>query len=202
MSTVSGNVARKCLVKSGKDTALSLSKFPRPLGLRFPRAGNTIPKGWEHDSQGLGIRFPRAGTSIPRGWHSMYPRLALDVPAAGTRCTRGWHFDCPRLALRLPAAGNAIACGWHFDCLRLDFDSQGPRIFSPAAGRNLCGEHAPITSDSPPCRCVVAAAERGVALCVLVGGSAAPRVVRPCCRGLGGCRPGCLPRFRCPRSDG
>ena len=31
------------------------------------KTGNTIPKGWEYDSQGLGTRFPRAGNMIPKG---------------------------------------------------------------------------------------------------------------------------------------
>ena len=75
-----------------------------PQAVPFPRAGNTIPKGWEHDSQGLGTQFPRAGNTIPRGWHSMYPRLALRLPAAGNAIARGRQCDCPRPAMRLPRA--------------------------------------------------------------------------------------------------
>ena len=61
MSTVSGNVAKKCLVKSGKD------------------------------NQRLAIEVPAAGTRCTSGWYSMYPRLALDVPRADTRCTSAWR---------------------------------------------------------------------------------------------------------------
>ena len=109
----------------------AMIKFPRRLGIEFPAAGNTIPKGWEHDSQGLGTRFPRAGNTIPKGtrfpragntipkgWEHDSPRLALEVPAAGTRSARGWHSMYPRLALDVPAAGTSIARGWQCDCPR------------------------------------------------------------------------------------
>ena len=54
--SVSAHFPLPCVIVSGPQACL-----PDGVALRFPAAGNTIPKGWEHDSQGLGTRFPRAG---------------------------------------------------------------------------------------------------------------------------------------------
>ncbi len=93
------------------------------LGIRFPRAGNMIPKGWEHDSQRLGILFSvcrkilhalvhrvsALGTSsASRGYIECRP-LVHRVPAAGTSIASRWQFNCRPRAMRLPALGNAIA---------------------------------------------------------------------------------------------
>ena len=76
-------------------------EIPKPLG-------NTIPKGWEHDSQRPGILF-----SVCR---KILYALVHRVPAAGTSSASRWYFNCQPLVLQLPAAGNSIASRGQFNC--------------------------------------------------------------------------------------
>ena len=90
--SVSAHFLLPCVIVSGPQACL-----PDGVALRFPAAGNTIPSGWEHDSQGLGTRFPAAGNAIPK-------RVGHFIASRRQR-------DCQRLAIVLPAAGNRIAKG-------------------------------------------------------------------------------------------
>ena len=114
------------------------------MGTRFPAAGNTIPKGWEHDSQRLGTRFPAAGNTIPSGWEfcsrcagkfSMRwyiecRPLVHRVPALGTSSAGPWYIECRPLVHRVPAAGTSSAGRWYFNC-------QPRAIQLPAAGNAI-----------------------------------------------------------------
>ena len=98
--SVSAHFLLPCVIVSGPQACL-----PDGVALRFPAAGNMIPSGWEHDSQGLGTRFPAAGNMIPKGWEHDSQGLGTRFPAAGNRIPKGWEHDSQGLGTRFPAAG-------------------------------------------------------------------------------------------------
>ena len=91
-------------------------KFPRPLGTRFPAAGNRTPSRGHSMYQPLALGVPAAGTRSTSRGHSKYQPRALDVPALGTRITSPWQSHCQPLAIALPALGNRITSPWQSHC--------------------------------------------------------------------------------------